>query len=48
MDNVVYLTPIVSLLAGLLILFVPKILNYVVGAYLVIIGVLGLLPHVLG
>lgn len=31
---------VVSLVAGLLILFVPRVLNYVVAAYLIIIGVL--------
>jgi len=29
-------------LAGVLILFVPRILNYVVAAYLILVGILGL------
>jgi DUF3096 family protein len=36
------LAPLVSLIAGLLILIVPRLLNYIVGIYLIIIGVLGL------
>jgi hypothetical protein len=34
--------PLVSLIAGLLILIVPRLLNYIVGIYLIIIGLLGL------
>ena len=34
--------PVVALIAGILILFMPKLLNYIVALYLVIIGVLGL------
>jgi hypothetical protein len=37
-----HLTPIVSLVAGILILLVPRLLNYIVAVYLIIIGVLGL------
>lgn len=37
------LTPLVSLLAGILILIVPRLLNYIVAAYLIIIGLAGLL-----
>ncbi|MEO8143111.1 MAG: DUF3096 domain-containing protein [Betaproteobacteria bacterium] len=36
------LTPLVSLLAGILILIVPRLLNYIVAAYLIVIGVIGL------
>ena len=42
--NTVYLQPLVALLAGLLIMLVPRILNYVVALYLVLIGVIGLWP----
>ena len=34
--------PVVALIAGILILFMPKVLNYIVALYLIIIGVLGL------
>lgn len=34
--------PIVSLVAGILILLMPRLLNYIVAIYLIIIGLLGL------
>ncbi len=37
------LTPLVSLLAGILILVMPRLLNYIVAFYLIIIGVIGLM-----
>ncbi len=37
------LTPLVSLIAGILILVMPRLLNYIVALYLIIIGVIGLL-----
>jgi hypothetical protein len=37
------LTPLISLLAGILILAVPRLLNYIVAAYLILIGLVGLL-----
>jgi hypothetical protein len=36
------LAPIVSLIAGILILVVPRLLNYIVAIYLIVIGLLGL------
>ena len=36
------LAPMVSLLAGILILVMPRLLNYIVAIYLIIIGVIGL------
>jgi len=36
------LGPLVSLLAGVLILIVPRMLNYIVAAYLIVVGLLGL------
>lgn len=38
-----YLQPILSLIAGILILIVPRLLNYIVAIYLIIFGILGLL-----
>ena len=35
--------PLASLIAGILILAVPRLLNYIVALYLIIIGALGLL-----
>jgi len=37
------LTPLISLLAGILILVVPRMLNYIVAIYLIVIGLVGLL-----
>ena len=36
------LTPLLSLLAGILILVVPRLLNYIVAIYLIVIGLVGL------
>ena len=36
------IAPIVALIAGILILFIPRLLNYIVALYLIIIGILGL------
>lgn len=36
------LAPIVSLIAGILILVVPRLLNYIVAIYLILIGLIGL------
>ncbi len=37
-----HLSPIVSILAGILILLMPRLLNYIVAIYLIVIGVIGL------
>jgi hypothetical protein len=42
MGHIYIVQPLVALIAGLLILVVPRILNYVVALYLIIIGVVGL------
>ena len=36
------LQPIVALLAGILILIMPRLLSYIVAVYLIVIGILGL------
>lgn len=36
------LTPLISLVAGILILIMPKLLNFIVAIYLIIIGLVGL------
>ncbi len=36
------LTPLVSLLAGILILVAPRMLNYIVAIYLIVIGLIGI------
>ena len=42
------LTPLVSLIAGILILVMPRLLNYIVAFYLIVIGLLGLFPQLAG
>lgn len=37
------LTPLISLIAGILILVMPKLLNFIVAIYLIVIGLIGLL-----
>jgi hypothetical protein len=37
------LAPLVSLVAGILILVMPKLLNYIIAIYLIVIGVIGLI-----
>ena len=36
------LEPLVALIAGILILIQPRLLNYIVAIYLILVGVLGL------
>jgi len=40
----VALQPVIALIAGILILIVPRLLNYVVAIYLIIVGLIGLAP----
>jgi hypothetical protein len=39
------LTPLISLIAGVLILVMPRLLNYIVAIYLIVVGLLGLFPN---
>lgn len=43
MAYVAHIGPVAALVAGILILIMPKLLNYIVALYLIIIGVIGLL-----
>jgi len=45
MVNVLALQPMIALIAGILILLVPRLLNYIVAIYLILIGLAGLAPH---
>jgi len=36
------LQPLVALIAGILILMIPKLLNYIIAIYFILIGILGL------
>jgi len=40
--GIAHLQPLVALLAGVLILLVPRILNYVIAIYLIVSGIIGL------
>jgi len=42
MNMTLSLGPLVSLIAGILILIVPRLLNYIVALYLIVIGLIGL------
>ncbi len=41
------LQPAIALIAGILILIVPRVLNYVIAVYLIVIGITGLWPNLL-
>jgi Protein of unknown function (DUF3096) len=40
--TVAHIQPIVSLVAGILILIMPQLLNYIVAIYLIVVGITGL------
>jgi hypothetical protein len=42
------LSPLIALIAGILILIAPRLLNYIVALYLIVIGLIGLFPRLLG
>jgi hypothetical protein len=42
-----HLQPAVALIAGILILLIPRLLNFIVAIYLIVIGVTGLWPNLL-
>ncbi|NMM04953.1 DUF3096 domain-containing protein [Polaromonas sp.] len=42
MNLSLHIGPIVSLVAGILILLMPRLLNYIVAIYLIVIGLIGL------
>jgi hypothetical protein len=44
--TLVTITPLVALIAGVLILIMPRLLNYIVAIYLIVIGVIGLAAHI--
>ena len=37
-----HIAPIVALVAGILILLAPRLLNYIVAIYLIVVGIMGL------
>ena len=40
--TVIHIGPLIALIAGILILIMPRLLNYIVALYLIIIGLIGL------
>jgi hypothetical protein len=47
MISLVAVQPIVALLVGILVLILPRMLNYLIALYLIFIGLTGLFPHLL-
>ncbi|OHV90294.1 DUF3096 domain-containing protein [Mesorhizobium sp. ORS 3428] len=43
--HAIALTPLISLIAGILILVMPRLLNFIVALYLIVVGLIGLFPH---
>ncbi len=37
-----HITPVVALISGILILLMPRLLNYIVAIYLILVGIIGL------
>jgi hypothetical protein len=42
------ISPLLALIAGILILVMPRLLNFVIALYLIVIGLIGLFGHHLG
>lgn len=47
MSMSIMLQPLIALIAGILILVVPRLLNYIVAIYLIIVGLVGLFPNLI-
>jgi hypothetical protein len=47
MNLFVSIGPLMALIAGILILIIPRLLNYIVAIYLILVGVIGLFGHYL-
>ena len=45
--DILVVMPLVALLFGVLILILPRLLNYLVAIYLILIGITGLWPHLM-
>ncbi|HEY0267078.1 MAG TPA: DUF3096 domain-containing protein [Rhizomicrobium sp.] len=43
--NIIMIQPLIALLFGVLILILPRLLNYLIAIYLIFIGLVGLFPH---
>ena len=40
--SISHIAPVVALIAGILILIMPRLLNYIVAIYLIVVGIIGL------
>jgi hypothetical protein len=40
--SIAHLSPVIALIAGILILILPRLLNYIIALYLIIVGLVGL------
>ena len=43
--DIVVIQPFVALIFGILILMLPRLLNYLVAIYLILVGLMGVWPH---
>ena len=43
--DVIMIQPLIALLFGVLILILPRLLNYLIAVYLIFVGLVGLFPH---
>jgi hypothetical protein len=44
--DIIMIQPLIALLFGVLILILPRLLNYLIAIYLIFIGLVGLFPHI--
>jgi len=42
MITIAHIQPLVALIAGILILIIPRLLSYIVALYLIMVGIIGL------
>jgi hypothetical protein len=47
MFSLVVIQPLAALLIGILVLILPRLLNYLIAVYLIFIGLVGLFPNLL-
>jgi hypothetical protein len=43
--DIIMIQPLVALVFGILILILPRLLNYLIAIYLILVGLVGLFPH---
>ncbi|MCA8867919.1 MAG: DUF3096 domain-containing protein [Rhodobacteraceae bacterium] len=48
MTTFLVIQPLMALIAGILILIFPKMLNYLIAIFLILFGLAGLFPHFFG